>query len=114
MMIRTIALVLVLILAGGLGAVAEENKGAAEMNLDGGERGVVPFPHRRHQNKLGDCKPCHDLFPKEKGAIDRMKKEGKLAGKQVMNKYCIKCHRAEKKAGHAAGPVTCSKCHEKG
>ena len=114
MTMRTIALAVVLMLVGALSAVAEENKGAAEITLDGGERGSVEFPHLRHQKKLGDCKICHNLFPEEKGAIDRLKKEGKLAGKQVMNKYCIKCHRAEKKAGHKAGPVICSKCHAKG
>jgi hypothetical protein len=42
-----------------------------------------------------------------------MKAQGKLKPKHVMNKMCIKCHRAEKKAGNPSGPLTCSKCHVK-
>ena len=107
--------VLVLMLAAGLSAAAVENKGPEQIILNsGGERGKVHFPHHRHQNKLGDCNICHALFPQEKDSIDRLKKEGKLVPKQIMNKLCIKCHKAEKQAGHSAGPVTCSKCHQKG
>ncbi len=51
----------------------------------------------------------------KKGAeIEQLKKDGKLARKQIMNKLCVKCHKAEKRAGNKAGPVTCSKCHHKG
>jgi Cytochrome c7 and related cytochrome c len=109
-----VAIVLVMILGGASPAMAVENKGAAIIDLDGGSRGVVHFPHHKHQNKLGDCKICHTLFPQEKGAIARLKKVDKLVAKQIMNTLCIKCHKAEKKAGKAAGPVTCTKCHEKG
>jgi hypothetical protein len=104
----------VLILTVGLSVAAVENKGPEKITLNGGERGMVHFPHHRHQNKLGDCNICHTFFPQEQDAIDRLKKEGKLVPKQVMNKLCIKCHKAEKQAGHTAGPVTCSKCHQKG
>jgi hypothetical protein len=97
-----------------LGATAIQNKGAAQIAIDGGERGAVTFPHHRHQEKLGDCNICHSMFPQEPHVIERLKKEGQLARKQVMNKLCIKCHKAEKSAGNAAGPVTCSKCHQKG
>jgi hypothetical protein len=106
--------VLVLMLAAGLSIAAVENKGPEQIILNGGERGGVHFPHHRHQNKLGDCNICHTLFPQEKDSIDRLKKEGKLVPKQIMNKLCIKCHKAEKQAGHTAGPVTCSKCHHRG
>ena len=39
------------------------------------------------------------------------KTKKKLEKKHVMNKLCIKCHKAEKKAGKPYGPTTCSKCH---
>ncbi len=93
--------------------MAVENKGAAQMSLTGGTQGMVAFPHHQHQTRLGDCQVCHSAFPQENGAIDKMKKEGKLKSKAVMNKQCIKCHRAEKKAGNPSGPLTCLKCHKK-
>lgn len=96
-----------------VGAVAMENKGAEQITMEGGSRGIVPFPHHRHQNVLGDCQVCHTLFPQEKGGIERLKKEGKLVKKQVMNKHCIKCHKAQKRMGNPSGPSTCSKCHVK-
>lgn len=93
--------------------IAVENKGESTKELNGGDRGNVPFPHRLHQNKLGGCNDCHSVFPKEPGAIDSMKKKGTLKSKDVMNKQCIKCHRAQKQAGKKSGPLTCSKCHQK-
>ena len=110
---QIVLVVFALLLIAGLCAATVENKGPAQITLQGGERGLVIFPHHRHQNKLGDCKICHTLFPQEPDAIARLKKEGKLVPKQVMNKLCIKCHKAEKRAGHKAGPVTCSKCHHR-
>ena len=97
-----------------LGATAVQNKGAAQLTIEAGERGAVQFPHHLHQDKLGDCKICHSYFPQEPHAIEQLKKEGKLVRKQIMNKLCVKCHKAEKRAGNKAGPVTCSKCHHKG
>jgi len=93
--------------------VAIENKGDRTKELFGGDRGKIPFPHREHQDRLGGCNNCHSVFPKEHGAIEDMKKKGTLQSKEVMNKQCIKCHRAEKKAGRKSGPLTCSKCHVK-
>jgi hypothetical protein len=90
-----------------------QNKGAEEMVLEGGAQGRVPFPHLRHQTRLADCRTCHDLFPQVKGSIDKLKAEGSLKSKQVMNIHCIKCHRTEKRAGNPSGPTTCSKCHQK-
>ncbi len=108
-----VLLILVLITMGALSVNASEDKGAEQLKLDGGSRGVVPFPHHRHQAVLGDCNVCHTLFPKESGGIARLKQEGKLVKKQVMNKHCIKCHKAQKKLGNPSGPKTCSKCHVK-
>jgi hypothetical protein len=108
-----IGLVLAITAAVGLAPhhLGAQNMGAKEIKLAGGSRGEVPFPHLNHQNKLGDCNVCHTLFPQAKGSIEKLKAEGKLKAKQVMNKHCIKCHKAEKRAGNAAGPTTCAKCH---
>ncbi len=90
-----------------------QNKGAKEIKLNGGSKGEIPFTHFNHQERLGDCNICHSLFPHSPGAIEEYKQKGDLEKKHVMNKLCIKCHKAEKKAGKAYGPVTCSKCHVK-
>jgi len=96
-----------------LSAAPAENKGAAEIKLDGGERGSVPFPHHRHQEKLNDCNMCHAFYPQKAGVIEELKAQGKFQKKQVMNKLCIKCHRQKKQEGLMAGPTTCAKCHIK-
>ena len=92
-------------------AAANMEKGAEEMTMVGGEQGDVLFPHRKHQDNLGDCKLCHDLFPQTAGIIEKQKAEGTLKKKQVMNKKCLACHRKMKKAGEASGPTSCKKCH---
>ena len=111
---RQIIAAFILIAVAACTAMALDNKGSETISLDGGSRGEVHFPHFRHQNALGDCSVCHNLFPQEQGAIARLKQAGKLASKEVMNKHCIKCHRAEKNAGNKAGPVSCTQCHKKG
>lgn len=92
-------------------SVAETNKGAKEMVIPSGTRGIVKFPHHQHQDVLKDCMLCHDLFPQQAGVIQDLKQKGILAQKQVMNKQCVNCHRARKNAGEKSGPVTCSECH---
>ncbi len=94
-----------------VGLAAQNGQGAEQIQLHGGTRGEVFFPHLRHQNALKDCMACHKSFPQEPGAIARLKAEGKLAGRQIMNQLCIECHRSEKSAGKAAGPIACSACH---
>ena len=113
-MMRQLIVICIVIAAGACAAMAMAQMGAETLALEGGSRGVVPFPHHLHQRALGDCNACHNLFPQETGAIERLKGEGKLVKKQVMNKHGIKCHRTEKKAGKKAGPVSCAKCHQKG
>jgi cytochrome c7-like protein len=90
--------------------IQQENKGEAQMVLSGGKTGNVPFPHHAHLGTLTDCKPCHELFPQENGAIEKLKEKGLLKKKLVM-KTCQKCHRKAKKAGEKSGPTGCKDCH---
>lgn len=90
-----------------------ENKGAAEIKLPGGARGLVFFPHHLHQDKLVDCKICHSIFPQKAGIIKELKEQGKLKKKYVMNKLCTKCHKEKKSEGLKSGPTECAKCHIK-
>lgn len=93
-------------------AIAAENIGQEQFDLDGGGRGDVSFPHKLHQDTLGDCNACHDLFPKELGVIEKMKADNKLKRKQVMNASCIACHKEYKAKGKKFGPVRCNECHK--
>ena len=92
-------------------ASAGSNNGAEKMDLAGGTRGKVPFPHLLHQENLGDCNLCHSIFPQVPGAIEDMKEQGKIKEQYVMKKLCIKCHKKERMAGKPHGPTTCAKCH---
>ena len=94
-------------------SLATENPGAENIVLKGGKRGKVPFPHRKHQKNLTDCQICHSVFPQESGAVEKLKAEGTLKKKYVMNKLCTKCHKNKKKAGQPSGPTKCAKCHIK-
>jgi flavoprotein len=62
------------------------------------KNGKVTFAHKAHQDKLKDCKACH-----EKGA-------GKIEGfgKDIAHKTCKGCHEEKK-----AGPTKCGECHKK-
>jgi hypothetical protein len=95
------------------GNAVAPGSGAETMLLTGGVTGNVPFPHRRHQEDLSDCKACHQDYPQEPGVIDQMKSEGKLQSKEIMNRQCIACHRGKKREGEATGPTTCRGCHRK-
>ena len=94
-------------------SLATENPGAENIMMEGGKRGKVPFPHRQHQKNQADCQICHSVFPQESGVIEKLKAEGSLKKKYVMNKLCTKCHREKKKAGQPSGPTSCAKCHIK-
>ena len=94
-------------------AVWAVNNGAENIQIYGGSKGSVPFPHHDHQDRLTDCNTCHAVFPQEADGIKKMKIAGQLKPKQVMNKQCVKCHKGQKKAGNPTGPTTCSKCHVK-
>ena len=94
-------------------AVAGDNQGAENMDLDAGRKGTVDFSHFLHQTTIGDCNACHSSFPKTAGAIKDLIEQKKLKKKQIMNKTCLKCHKAKKKAGEKTGPTKCSVCHVK-
>ena len=91
----------------------ELDKGAENIEMEGGKIGKVPFPHHQHQERLVDCQTCHSVFPQKAGSIEELKAQGKLKKKYVMNKLCTKCHKETKKAGKKTGPTTCAKCHIK-
>ena len=91
----------------------ENAAGAKDIEIAGGEKGNVHFPHRKHQEGLGNCNICHSLFPKEPKAIEGMKEKGDLQKKEIMKGLCLKCHRAENQKGNESAPLTCSKCHIK-
>lgn len=90
---------------------SEENMGAKDIVI-AASKGNVPFSHAGHQKVVTDCNACHGLYSKEPGVIVRMKAEGRLEAKQVMNKQCIKCHRDDKNQGKETGPTSCSDCHK--
>jgi hypothetical protein len=113
--IRVVLILIVAIVTGSSVAFSgvDQDKGADHIELEGGNRGRVPFPHHQHQETLGDCAICHFEFPQKSGSIEELKGQGKLKKKYVMNKLCTKCHRETKKAGKKTGPTTCAKCHVK-
>ena len=48
-------------------SVSGQNKGSANMILEGGNTGNVPFPHQQHQLILEEsCEVCHRIFPQKK------------------------------------------------
>jgi len=89
-----------------------QNKGAKQIILSGGTTGNVTLKHQLHQDSLGDCNLCHNLFSQTAGIVQKLKDEGKLEKKKVMN-HCQKCHREKVNAGLKAGPVICKGCHVK-
>ncbi len=95
-----------------VGNVFAADMGQATMVLKGGHMGDIQFPHKLHQEKVGNCDACHKLFPKEAGAIEKGMAAGTLKKKEVM-KNCEECHKANKKEGKPAGPTSCKGCHKK-
>ena len=94
-------------------AFADNDNGAETMVLQGGKPGNVTFPHKDHQERLGEnCDACHALFAKEAGSIEKAIAAGTMKKKDAM-KNCVDCHKAEKAKNAPAGPTTCKKCHKK-
>ena len=104
-------LFIVLVAVVAIGAVEVKN-GAEEMVLFGGSLGNVSFPHYRHQEALGDCNSCHNLFPQTAGTIQELNRQVKLKKKEVMNQ-CTKCHKEVAASDKKGGPVKCKECHQK-
>ncbi|MBU2538184.1 MAG: cytochrome c family protein [Proteobacteria bacterium] len=100
------------ILLSGSNSQAVDNKGAESIVLKGGSLGSITLSHRLHQGVLADCKPCHELFPKESQVVDKMKAEGKLQRKNVMD-MCKKCHKDMADKGQKTGPTNCTDCHKR-
>jgi c(7)-type cytochrome triheme protein len=91
---------------------AGQNKGAANIALQGGKLGSVPFSHHLHQNAIRDCNICHTFFPQVAGSIEKLKAEGKLKKREAMDQ-CVECHKKETATGSKALPTKCSECHKK-
>ncbi len=89
----------------------EQLKGSEIITIPAGSMAPVNLPHHLHQNVLGDCNLCHDIFPQVAGSIIDLKNHKKLKKQQVMNTKCIQCHKANKEAGKHSGPTECMKCH---
>lgn len=102
-----------ILLSSFVAITAAANQGPGTINIFGGKSGKVPFTHAQHQDRLKDCNICHSVFPQETDAIRKMKDTGAIKPKKVMNLQCIKCHKAEKRAGKPHGPLTCATCHVK-
>lgn len=107
-----ILLCFAILLASALALADGQQRGPDSMVLEGGSTGWVPFPHHRHQDALGDCMACHNLFPQQAGSIKALKADGKLGKKAVMN-ACTKCHRNLAKVGQPSGPTGCKQCHSR-
>ena len=90
---RIIAAVAITIFTTGMALAA----GPESITLNA-KMGNVTFPHKKHQELLKSCKPCHEKAP------------GKIEGldKDWAHKTCKGCH-TEK----AKGPTKCSECHKK-
>ena len=100
------------ILLSTASSLAADSKGMETIVLRGVSMGSITFPHGRHQAMFVDCKPCHELFPKESQVVDKMMAEGKMHKKDVMN-MCKKCHADLAGKGQKAGPTACKDCHKK-
>jgi len=103
----------IFILTALVAIAAAVNKGPADIDIFGGTSGKVHFPHAQHQDRIKDCNVCHSVFPQETDAIKKLKEQGTIKPKKVMNLQCIKCHKEEKRAGKPHGPLTCKDCHVK-
>ncbi|MCJ7617986.1 MAG: cytochrome c family protein [Desulfobacterales bacterium] len=104
--------IIMLILLAPFSYSSEQNTGSENIVLEGGRMGKVSFPHHIHQNALGDCDRCHNLFPKTSKSIEKLKAEGKLGKKEIMN-YCRDCHNTKAINKEKAGPTSCKACHQK-
>ncbi len=89
---KSLVLAVTLIVFGASAALA------ADCVVFPASMGKVTFPHKLHQQKLKNCKLCHEKAP------------GKIEGfdKAKAHALCITCHKKMN-----AGPTTCKDCHKK-
>lgn len=59
--------------------------------------GQVSFPHKKHQDALGQCRGCHEAGPGKIDGFDKVLAHGK---------GCKGCHETMK-----MGPTLCKGCH---
>lgn len=109
---KIILTILTLIFISLFVAASEQALSPENMVLEGGRTGNVFFPHHIHQNALGECNYCHNLFPKASNSIKKLKAEGKLKKKEVMNN-CKNCHKQKVENNEKTGPTSCKACHQK-
>lgn len=62
------------------------------------KNGNVEFHHKKHEDMLKSCMPCHEKTP---GKIE-------VFGKDFAHKTCKGCHEERK-----SGPTRCPECHKK-
>ncbi|BEH08705.1 MULTISPECIES: cytochrome c3 family protein [Geobacter] len=62
--------------------------------------GAVVFPHKKHQDALGECRGCHEKGPGRIDGFDKVMAHGK---------GCKGCHEEMR-----MGPTRCGDCHKGG
>jgi len=99
-------LVAVGLVALGCATFASADNGPAEIKLPA-SMGTVTFPHKAHQDKIGDCAKCHHKGV-EAGACSSCHDGTKAPKfKDVAHKLCKDCHKEQ------GGPTNCKDCHKK-
>ena len=88
----------VLFSAGVVLAAGKNGENNAEKLVFEAKNGNVEFSHKKHQDNLKSCLPCHEQAP---GKIESF-------GKDFAHKTCKGCHEEKK-----AGPIKCPDCHKK-
>lgn len=88
---RTITAVALVLIFTGTGLAVEKITFPTQI-------GQVVFPHKKHQDILGQCRGCHEQGP---GKIDGFNKI------MAHSKGCKGCHEGMKK-----GPTRCGDCHK--
>lgn len=99
-------LVAVGLIALGSAALVSADNGPAEIKLPA-KMGDVTFPHKAHQDRMGDCNACHHKGV-EAGACTSCHDGTKAPkAKDAFHKLCKDCH---KEKGVDTG---CKTCHKK-
>ena len=85
--------------------VTAEDQGPPEVKLPA-KLGTVTFPHRVHQERIGNCQTCHHKGVEAgacRGCHDIVKRAPQ--GKDAFHKVCRGCHEDQ------GGPTQCNGCH---